>query len=339
MGKDTFTSHRIEDRSYVAFVKREIHERVALGSFKESKAGEIDILVSELTSNLIKHAERGELLYRLTWENERDVFEIFCIDNGPGMSNVPNMLRDGVSTTNTLGQGLGAIQRLSDFSRIYSIPEWGTIVYARVYSSPVEGIHKAKNVLENTVIEVPKPGELVCGDGYAIREMPGETCIFLGDGLGHGLYAQEAVQAAIRAFHQCPVREPVEMLRFIHSNVKKTRGLVATIACLKHKERTWRVCGIGNIHTRLFDGLSFKSFMPYNGIIGHNLPTTLNAHQAEASGNQFLVMASDGLGTRWDLAKYPTIFKQGASIVAAALYKDFCRGHDDASVLVSKITI
>jgi anti-sigma regulatory factor (Ser/Thr protein kinase) len=338
MGKDSFTSHRIEDRSYVAFVKREIHEKVSLMSFKESKVGEIDILVSELTSNLIKHAGSGELLYRLSWENERDVFEIFCLDKGPGMTDVPQMVRDGISTTNTLGQGLGAIQRLSDVSRIYSIPGWGTIVYAKVLSSPQETFQREKKIFENTVLEVPKPGEVACGDGHAIKELPGETCIFFGDGLGHGLYAQEAIQAAVRSFHQCPPGQPTDILRFINNDVKKTRGMVATVARLLHKEKVWQVCGIGNIHTRLFDGLGFKTFMSYNGIIGLNLPNTLNNHQAEAGHNQFLIMASDGLGTRWDLGKYPAIFKHGTSVVAAALYKDFCRGHDDSSVLAGKVT-
>ena len=339
MGKHTFTSHRIEERSYVAFVKREIHEKVAQENFKESRIGEIDILVSEMTSNLIKHANGGELLYRLYWENERCVFEVFCLDKGAGMNNVAQMVRDGVSTTNTLGQGLGAIQRLSDVSRIYSIPGWGTIVYAKVLSVAPELFQREKIVFESTAIEVCKPGEMVCGDGHAIRETPEETHIFFGDGLGHGLYAQEAVQTAIRSFYQSPPGQPADMLRYIHNDVKKTRGLVATVARLQHKEKKWQGCGIGNIHSRLFEGLSFKSFMSYNGIIGLNLPNTLNNHQAEAVNNQFLMMASDGLGTRWDLNKYPAIFKYSPPVVAAALYKDFCRGHDDASVLVGKVTL
>lgn len=195
MGKNTFTSHRIEDRSYVAFVKREIHERAVQEKFKESKVGEIDIIVAELTSNLIKHAGGGELLYRLSCEGERNVFELVCLDNGTGMTDVARMMRDGVSTTNTLGQGLGAVQRLSDFSQVYSLPDWGTIVYAKVFS--VSAAARIRQVhFEEAVIEVPKTGEIACGDGYSVRRTAEETHVFLGDGLGHGLYAQEAVQAA-----------------------------------------------------------------------------------------------------------------------------------------------
>ncbi len=338
MGKNTFTSHKIEDRSYIAFVKREIREKVTQGNFKESKIGEIDILISELTSNLVKHAGGGELLYRLTWEEGSSIFEVFCIDKGGGMANVAEMMKDGVSTTRTLGQGLGAIQRLSDVAQVYSIPNWGTIVYAKVSSAEEQYVKREKVFFKEAAIEVPKPGEIACGDGYAVKRTADETHIFLGDGLGHGLYAQEAVQTAIRSFYQCQEVYPSDILRFIHNDVKKTRGLVATVARLQHSKKTWQVCGIGNIHARLFEGISFKAFMSYNGIVGLNLPNTLNNHEMEAQNHQFLIMASDGLGVRWELNRYPAIFKYNAMIIAAALYKDFCRGHDDASILVGKTT-
>ncbi len=114
---------------------------------------------------------------------------------------------------------------------------------------------------------------------------------------------------------------------------------MGTVARLQHAQKTWQVCGIGNIHTRIYEGLAFKIFMSYNGIIGLNLPNTLNNHRMEIQQNQFLIMASDGLSTRWDLSHYPAIFKSNAAIVAAALYKDFCRGHDDASILVGKVRL
>ncbi|MEO6038600.1 MAG: ATP-binding protein, partial [Saprospiraceae bacterium] len=114
MARGLFVSHKIEERSYIAFVKKEIQYIVAQANFKPGRAGEIDIIVSELTSNVVKHAGRGELLYQLYWENDVSILELICLDRGPGMNNVPQMMRDGISTTNTLGQGLGAIERLSD---------------------------------------------------------------------------------------------------------------------------------------------------------------------------------------------------------------------------------
>jgi hypothetical protein len=47
-------------------------------------------------------------------------------------------------------------------------------------------------------------------------------------------------------------------------------------------------------------------------------------------------MHSDGLGSRWDLERYPGIWSKHPSIIAAILHRDFCRERDDVTVLVAK---
>jgi hypothetical protein len=47
-------------------------------------------------------------------------------------------------------------------------------------------------------------------------------------------------------------------------------------------------------------------------------------------------MHSDGLGTRWDLERYPGIRSKHPSVIAAILHRDFSRGRDDVTVLVAK---
>src|SRR6476659_4969935 len=100
---------KADDRSYFAILKKDIHALALQGNFNERKVGEIDIIVSEMISN----------------------FE------GPGMIDVSRMVTDGVSTKNTLGQGLGAMKRLSDVFQVYSQKEWGTIILVRVYVHPI----------------------------------------------------------------------------------------------------------------------------------------------------------------------------------------------------------
>ena len=95
----------IEDRTFVAYAKREIHNEVR-GRFSERRAGEIDIVVSELCSNLIKHAGGGQILFRKLEQRGIDIVEIFSLDNGGGMADAHKMVKDGMSTSNTLGHGL-----------------------------------------------------------------------------------------------------------------------------------------------------------------------------------------------------------------------------------------
>jgi len=47
-----------------------------------------------------------------------------------------------------------------------------------------------------------------------------------------------------------------------------------------------------------------------------------------------LVLHSDGIKTRWDLSKYPSLHRHDVSIIAAVIYKDNSRHSDDSLVVV-----
>lgn len=334
-----FARYKIEDRSYVAFLKREIHLKAVTSKFKETDTGRIDIIVSELTSNLIKHVGTGELLYRIIARAGRPpVFEIICLDNGPGIDDMAKSMRDGTSTTSTLGQGLGALRRLSSYFQIMSTREWGTVVYCRVgpETTPTKEREDAVGLDVKAMI-VPKPGEEVCGDGYEVIHTKSVAKILFGDGLGHGKHAKEAIDAARNFFFGCKETDPVEILRAIHENVRRTRGLVGAVAVLDKKTGIWNICGVGNISVRLYSGIEYRNYMSYNGTLGLNIPKSMNTTVIPADRHQHLVMASDGILTRWDLNKYPSMFKNDQMVLMGALYKDFSRGTDDASVLIAKI--
>jgi hypothetical protein len=125
----------------------------------------------------------------------------------------------------------------------------------------------------------------------------------------------------------------------MHEHVRKTRGLVGSVAILDLKQRHWKMCGIGNISSRLYGGIMFKHYVPYNGIIGMNTPNSLKESIMEAEKNQLLIMCSDGIRTRWDLHKYPSILKYDTMLLCASVYKDFNRKTDDTSVFIGKVML
>ena len=330
-----FQSYIIEERSYASFIKREIHNLVR-PYFTEQRTGEIDIVVSEMVSNLIKYATRGELLYRLSKQENEYLFEVICIDNGVGIKDINHSMKDGISSKSTLGHGIGYIQRLSNFSQIYSQPDWGTIVYSQFMAS----LELNKITQNNTLvrcINVSMPGEKVSGDGAAIRQVGDKTLVLLGDGLGHGEFAKEAMDKATEIFQQTNYSEPSDIIRELHTNVKKTRGLVATIGILDHKTKQWQISGIGNIAVRLQRGLEYKNYSSYNGIIGLNIPGRIENNRYEMEKFQQLILCSDGIKTRWDLVHYPSILKYDPMLLAAAIYKDHGRRTDDMTILIVKV--
>lgn len=337
MAKAHHTSFQVTDRSYLALIKKDIHALALQIGFQAPKVAEIDIIVAELTSNLIKYAKEGQLLVKAVDEPHRKGIELMSIDTGPGMSDVSRMIEDGVSTSNTLGQGLGAIKRLSDVFQIYTVKSWGTIILSRIWLPPA-AISKREIALIQSVI-VPKPGETACGDAMAVKQTPQHTMVLLGDALGHGPEAARVATAAVEAFQRCQETSPAETLRFIHQEVRKTRGLVATIATFNLASRTWLTCGVGNISCRIGTELQNKTCLAYNGIVGMNIPGTLKDQVTDWTPGQLILLCSDGLKSRLELYKNPAIYKYDTSILAAALYKDYARQTDDMSVVVGKVNL
>src|SRR6476660_2411545 len=129
----THVAFKADDRSYFAILKKEIHALAVTAGFCEKKLGEIDIIVAEMVSNLVKHAGGGQVLVKLVEEQGLQGIEMISMDNGPGMTDVSRMITDGVSTKNTLGQGLGAMKRLSDLFQVYSLKDWGTVILVRIF--------------------------------------------------------------------------------------------------------------------------------------------------------------------------------------------------------------
>ena len=77
---------KADDRSYFAILKKEIHAVALSAGFSEHKIGEIDIVVAEMVSNLVKHAGGGQLLVKLVEDHNNQGIEIISVDNGRGMA-------------------------------------------------------------------------------------------------------------------------------------------------------------------------------------------------------------------------------------------------------------
>lgn len=328
-------SYPASDRSYFALLRKGIHKQALVAGFNEKKIAHLDLIVAEITSNLGKHTTGGEVLCAVLGSGNGQYIEIISIDNGRGMPDVAAMMKDGVSTANTLGNGLGSIKRLSDFFCIYSLKDWGTILLSRIYKDNKEDV-KAGAISVYPIV-LAKPGETLSGDGLMYKQTERYFKMLLLDGLGHGPEANKAVVEANNNFKLCPSQDPVDIIRFLHGPLKKTRGGVGTVLVYDIMESTLKIAGVGNIASRTLSATDFKNVMSYNGIIGHNIPNTMNSHVVSGKDFRFVILCSDGIKSRWDLTKYPLIIRFDPTIIAAAIYKDFGRLTDDMSVAIVKL--
>ncbi|MBS1502588.1 MAG: ATP-binding protein [Bacteroidetes bacterium] len=332
----THTSYNASDRSYYAIIKKEAHAMALSGEFPARRIAELDIVVAELTSNLYKYADHGEILLGHFRETDNEYIEIICIDDGPGMADPKKMSKDGFSSTNTLGHGLGSIRRFSDKFDLYSQKGWGTMILSRIYKKP-PAKSRIKPNIEVRAIVLNKPGETMCGDGFFFKAGDKEARLVLADGLGHGPDANAAMNEAINAFKGCAFDLPIDILRYMHTYIRKTRGVVATIVSFDFAQNIFNISGIGNISAKLMGDQRTKSHLAYNGIVGHTIPNTMNEQPHNLGDYRQLVLCSDGIKSRWDLARYPGIQIHDLTLQAAAIYKDFARRTDDMSIVIAKL--
>lgn len=330
----------VPERSYASLTKKDITRLAESFALSEAAVGRVNIIVSEMLTNLEKHTTSGgELLVKAIGKPIKGI-EIISLDNGPGMSEPDRMLEDGVSTYGSSGQGLGAIKRQSDLFDIYSQPQIGTVILTRVYKSAKA--EQSKSALDIGNIMVPKPKEVDCGDGFAVVSHEKGAYLLALDGLGHGTHAQEASQLAVKTYCDDPIADPVLALRNIHNSIRRTRGAVGFVASLDSSQNKITYCGIGNIAGKLFStetgmgNVPYKNIISYNGILGHNIPGSFSDQTLEWNRNKVLVLHSDGLKSRWDLSRYPNLHRHPSTTIAAVLYKDHSRQTDDTLVLVCK---
>ncbi len=358
-------SFELSDGSGVAFARRGAAELGQKAGFNENDLGRVALVVTEASTNVLKHVGHGELLLRtLPAEapgKSASGIEIIALDKGPGIHDLRNAFVDGRTTAGSPGTGLGAMRRLSDELMIYSQPGLGTVLRAVVRAGAPGERSAITGVAPNGGIDacgvcVPYPGETVSGDAWAIESDPLGLTITLADGLGHGPDAHVAAASAVEVVRRRAGRSPGALMELAHAALHSTRGAALAITRLDLTRGQLTFCGTGNIAAAVFnaerprlvgDGSRLQSnnaptearpmwqLSSRNGTVGHAMR---GAQEFEVAWTRevLLVLHSDGIGTRWDLLTYPGLLLQPAAMIAAVLYRDFSRRRDDATVVVVK---
>jgi anti-sigma regulatory factor (Ser/Thr protein kinase) len=298
----------------------------------ETDCGKISIAVTELATNVLKHAQRGKILCEPIAHDGISGLRVLALDKGPGIRDVSAALEDGFSTAGTQGNGLGAIRRLAARFDLYTAAKHGTCVLAEFWpkSAPPKEGHFLLGV-----VSLAMRGEIACGDGWATRPTADRCFFMVVDGLGHGTFAAEAAREAERVLADSHSNSAETILRDCHDALKKTRGAAAAIAAISQEKGTVVFSGVGNISGAVLDGENRRGIASHNGTLGHQV-NKVQEFTVPWNPASVLIMHSDGLGSKWDLNQYPGLASKHPSIIAAILYRDFERERDDVTVLAAK---
>jgi anti-sigma regulatory factor (Ser/Thr protein kinase) len=323
----------VTESSQVGEARREAARLAALLGFDETGCGKVSLVVTEAANNLVKHARNGLILLQPLEQGAVAGIEILALDQGPGMVDVSRCRGDGFSTAASPGNGLGAIARLADFMDIYSIPT-GTALLARLWDRCKKPLLLGGR-MHHAAISLPKQGQDVCGDAWAVQEDSQRTLLMIVDGLGHGPLAAEAARTAVRAFRNNASLGTADILQTIHAALRSTRGAAVAVAAVDFDAQEVRFAGAGNIAGTVLVNGGSRSLVSHNGIVGHEVRKFQEFSYAFPP-TATLVMHSDGLATRWNLNAYPGLVARDPALIAAFLYRDFQRGRDDVTVLVAQ---
>lgn len=310
--------------------------RLAMGlGFDELALGRLALVVTELATNLVRHAKDGLLLIGAYTQAQGAAIELISVDRGPGIRDVQQSMLDGVSTGGTQGNGLGAVKRLSGQFLMFSKLGFGTVIVARLTadnSSMNTPTHRDAP-LAYAGICVAAPGEAVSGDGWAYRHSGASASLVVADGLGHGPQAAEAADAAIKVFMGKSDAGAEEVVESCHAALRSTRGAALAAIDIDVEARSVTYCGAGNISTRIISGVEDRSLLSQHGTVGLQI-RRIQKLRYELPPHALLVAHSDGIVTSWDLKDVPELLACDPIILAAHLVRNKLRGRDDATVVV-----
>lgn len=305
----------------------------AAAGLPEALRSDLGIVVTELTTNVVRHGGGGEIIMRPLEPAHGVGVEVLGLDRGPGMPNVADCLRDGFSSAGSMGTGLGAMQRIAADFDIYSAPGLGTAVAVRIRSAPRRGA--ADGGPPAVGVCVPKPGETVSGDGWSAVTAGGRTAVCVVDGLGHGPAAAEAADQARVVFGRTATGTPTDILDALNRALRSTRGAAVAVAIADASAGTVRFGGIGNIGAMILTPSGLRTMVSHNGIVGHQMRRVQEFEYPWAPGAT-MVLHSDGLTSHWRPDTYPGVLQHDPVVLCGLLYRDHARGRDDVTVVACR---
>jgi len=320
---------QIAERSRVAEARRLAVSLSTQQGFREKDAGRVALVATELATNLVKHANGGEMIISAFDDGDGKGLELLALDKGPGIVDINRALSDGHSTSGTAGTGLGAIRRTADVFAVSSGLGRGTAVMARLRADAQAG--KGDYLIAGLC--APYPGESVCGDGWAVSAQARSIGMLMADGSGHGPEAQKAALRSVEIFKERIGASVEAVAQAIDRALAATRGAAIALAEIDPGSELVTFVGIGNISAALIAQGAVQRMISNNGTAGHVAPR-IRAFAYRFRGAPTVILHSDGLSARWDLNEYPGLVSAHPSLIAGILYRDFRRGRDDASIVV-----
>jgi anti-sigma regulatory factor (Ser/Thr protein kinase) len=300
--------------------------------FSPAECEEIALAVTELGSNLVKHAGGGAIKLNSLESGDRKGIQIESEDSGPGLPDVELAVTDGFSTAGGLGDGLGAVNRLMDDVQFHPRTQSGLRILCQRWVRPSARKFSARWLEFGAATRACKllPEN---GDTFVIRQWDGHALAGVIDGLGHGKMAQRASQAARQYVEQHFDQSLEGLFRGVGRVCRSTRGVVMALARFDFARQTVSVGSVGNVEVRLIGSSGPFNLVVRRGILGLNAPDPVVSEHPWTQSS-LLIIYSDGV-RHWQGDELRNLARERPAAIARQLLKKLGKIEDDATVLVA----
>ena len=305
---------------------RVIGVKMALSmGFREIALAEIEIIISELGTNIVKHANApGELIFQSVSDGRIRGIEIIAKDQGKGIHISDISANEGISSEGSLGIGLAGVRRLADEFEIGM--ENGAVVHAKKWMSEDYGIQ-----VKCSVLSKPKFGEIVSGDAFFYKHLPSYAIFGVIDALGHGPEAHQVAETVHQILETEYMKDLLNITEYCHQRLKGSRGAAIAIGKIDFRRSKLFHIGIGNIETRIYGGSALFRPSYSNGTLGMCIEGA-RAGEYPYSEGSCIVMFSDGISGRFDIDA--VVLRKTVQEISHSIFSRYAKDHDDATVLV-----
>jgi anti-sigma regulatory factor (Ser/Thr protein kinase) len=304
---DGETRVAIREGSDIITARQQGRALAAQVGFSSADQTLIATAISEVARNILRYAQRGEILVRLVQNGKRGIV-IIAHDEGPGIPDITLALHDG-------------------------------------HHDKMETLRGACSLIDWAVATRALAGQRVCGDQSLVHPFSGGVLVAVVDGLGHGEEAVTAATLAVAMLRVHADEAVVPVLQRCHDHLKETRGVVMSVASFRAQTGALTWAGVGDVDGVVLgapaSGQPRRESVPLRGgVLGYHLPP-LRAVTVTVRPGDLLILATDGVRSSFLQAPqlHDPVLRQsadGPQELAKELVRQYAKDTDDALVLVAR---